>query len=250
MNGVEIKIRLQQSRNEFRLMADTDVEYKVEIENIFFKVCKVVVTPSIISGHDIALSKSNAIYNYTRNEIKSYTIPKGSYNYNIEDFFNGDIPSRLLIGFVSSIAYNGSYKHSPYNFQHFNASYLAVSVDSQIMPSKALQPVYEKRSDTALPSVHGNYAEAYQTLLSGLDKLGRDKGLMFTRLQYPLGYCLYLFDLDGAITNEGDFPLIRKGNLKFDCRFKDPLSEKVNIILMGEFGGVFEIEQSRNIVQI
>jgi hypothetical protein len=247
LNGVEIKIKLQQSRNEFRLMASDKVEYKVEILNIFFKVCKVAVTSSIIAGHDIALSKSNAIYNFTKNEIKSYTISKGTYNYSVEDFFNGDVPSRLLVGFLSSEAYNGSYILSPYNFKHYYASYLAVTVDGQTTPSRGLQPIYHEAVGEP-PIVHGNYTEAYQTLFSGLDKLGRDQGLIFTRLEYPRGYTLYLFDLDAAISAEGEYPLIRKGNMKFECRFSKSLPDTVNVIFLGEFGGIFEIDQARNIL--
>jgi hypothetical protein len=249
LNGVEIKIKLQQSRDQFRLMANTDELYRVEITNVFLKVCKVCVTPAIIAGHDLALSKSNAIYNFTKTEIKSYTIAQGAFNYTSEDFFNGDIPSRLFVAFISSAGFNGDYKLSPYNFKHYHASSLSVTVDGQIVPTKALQPVYVDRAgELAIPIVDGNYTDAYQTILSGLDKLGRDKGLIFNKAEFALGYCIYLFDLDGAISGDGDFPLIRKGNIKFDCRFEKETPETINVLLVGEFGSVFEIDQTRNIL--
>ena len=144
LNGIETKIKLQQTRNAFRLMAVDDKDYKVELLEVYLKVCKVAVTSAIIAGHDIALSKTNAIYNFTRNEIKTFTITTGSYNYNVEDFFSGDIPSRLLVCFVSSEAYNGSYKLSPYNFKHYDLSSIGVSVNDHCLPSRAIQPIYNQ----------------------------------------------------------------------------------------------------------
>jgi ribonucleoside-diphosphate reductase beta chain len=167
----------------------------------------------------------------------------------VEDFFNGDIPSRLLIAFVSSQAYNGSYNHSPFNFRHYDLSDIGISVNDQCLPSKPLQPVYNQQTEDKVVVVYGNYSDAYETLLSGLDKLGNDHGLMFTRFEYPLGYCMYMFDLDASISVEGDFPLIRKGNLKLKCKFKKETPETINIIILGEFGSVFEVDQARNILQ-
>jgi hypothetical protein len=79
INGVATKIRLQQTSNQFRLMAKSDDFYKVELLEVYLKVCKVVVTPTLIAGHDLALSKTNAIYNFTKNEMKTFTIAKGTY---------------------------------------------------------------------------------------------------------------------------------------------------------------------------
>jgi hypothetical protein len=248
LNGVEIKIKIMQTTNNFRLMSSTPEEYKVEIIDATLKACRVAVSPSTIAGHDLALSKTPAVYNYTKTEMKTYTIAKGSYNFNIEEIFNGDIPSRLIVGFVSSEAFNGSYKLSPFNFKHYNVSFLSTSINGQTVPSKPLQPHFDPVVSEGINLFLGNYGEAYQTVLSGLDKLNRDQGLVFSRLEYPRGYCIYIFDLDGAISSDGDYPVIRKGSLKFECKFKDALPETVNLIMLGDFGGIVEIDQARNVL--
>jgi hypothetical protein len=96
--------------------------------------------------------------------------------------------------------------------------------------------------------VYGNYSEAYETLFSGLDKLSQDRGLIFTRFEYPLGYCMYILDLDASISNDGEFPLIRKGNLKFECRFTTSTPDTLNVILFGEFCSMLEVDQARNVI--
>ena len=41
----------------------------------------------------------------------------GSYGEVLEDIFQGEVPSKLLIGFVDSDAYNGHFNKNPYHFK-------------------------------------------------------------------------------------------------------------------------------------
>ena len=36
--------------------------------------------------------------------------------------WQGEVPSRLVVGMVRSQAYNGDYNLNPYHFEHFNVS--------------------------------------------------------------------------------------------------------------------------------
>ena len=95
--------------------------------------------------------------------------------------FQGEIPSRLVLGLVSSRAYSRDYKKSPFNFQHFDCNFVALYVDGQSLPTKlALQPKYADR----------NYLSAYQTLLS----IGSD--VWIDPDDYPQGYAPYVLDVN------------------------------------------------------
>ena len=44
-----------------------------------------------------------------RTDVRTYSLPLGSYGEVLEDIFQGEVPSRLIIGFVDSEAYMGDF---------------------------------------------------------------------------------------------------------------------------------------------
>jgi hypothetical protein len=57
LNGIEIRLKLIQAKNKFRLMSKTDEDYRLHITEAILRVCKIKVTSSVIAGHDLALQK-------------------------------------------------------------------------------------------------------------------------------------------------------------------------------------------------
>ena len=76
-------------------------------------VCMITPTPWLIIAHNEALDKSNAVYLYHRTDIKTISVGKGEFGFQIE-------------------AYHGSFDKNPYNLQHFGILYLSVKVDGQL----------------------------------------------------------------------------------------------------------------------
>ena len=103
--------------------------------------------------------------------------------------FQGELPSRVVIGFESSGAYTGDYKKNPFNFIHYSIEFLCMYANGQSVPSKALQPEFDSNS----------YIEAYHTLLSGMGTKMRDAGVYCSREDYGKGYTLVVFDLTSQV---------------------------------------------------
>ena len=78
----------------------------------------------------------------------------------LDNVILGQLPKRIVIGFVDNRAFNGSRAKNPINFHHFNINYLSLYVDDFQVPIKTLQPRF---GDAGL------YVEAFQTLFSGTD---------------------------------------------------------------------------------
>jgi len=71
----------------------------------------------------------------------------------------GQLLTCLVVGLVSNTAFNGSRRHNPFNFQHFNLSEIAVYLDGQ--QQHVLKPIQ--------PNYEGNlYIRAYNSLFSGM----------------------------------------------------------------------------------
>ena len=60
--------------------------------------------------------------------------------------FQGEIPSRLVLGLVTSRAYSGDYKKSPFNFKHFDCNFVALYVDGQSLSTKPLPAFVKKQT--------------------------------------------------------------------------------------------------------
>ncbi|GFX27778.1 uncharacterized protein F54H12.2 [Trichonephila clavipes] len=135
LNLMDLKIKLIRSKTEFCLMGDVD--YKVVFDHISLFVRKVRVNPVLI-GHAKALEKATAKYPIYRVVCKVFSIPQSSYSSIQDNVFSGQMPKRLVLACVDSDAFNGNYKKSPFELNHYYMNFLGVYVDGQPMPHQPL----------------------------------------------------------------------------------------------------------------
>ena len=244
INGVDVKVKLTRAKSDFTLMSSvTDAAFKVKIIDAVWRVRKVQVSSSLMLEHARALAHNNNVsYPISRVECRIFSIPRGNHALTHENLFLNQIPKRLVLGFVESAAYHGSYSKNPYNFLHCNLNYLEVSVDGESVPTKPLQPNYDTNGGQ-------QYITAYNTLFSGTGKMYKDEGIDISREDYPLGYCLYAVDLTPDISaGEDHFNLIRQGSVSVKAQFASPLQETTNLVVYAEFQNIIEIDQQRNVL--
>ena len=73
-------------------------------------------------AHEKLLLEQRAMYPYLRSEINTTSIASGQYGYSVDDIFQGLVPSKLIVGLVSSVAYTGDYGKNPFYFQPYDCS--------------------------------------------------------------------------------------------------------------------------------
>ena len=240
LNGVDVRIKLHPSAQSFRLMADNN-SYKSVITDAKIKVCKVAVSPDVMVAHANILKQIPAKYPFYKTEMKTYNISSGQYSFNLDNVFNGKIPTKISMVMVKSLAYAGSFGLNPYNFIHNNLDYLSVNIDGQSVPAKPLQPRFN--------TVGGqNYISAYQSLFSHM--WNRNEGNDIQRSDFPSGYSVFVFDIEADIEEnlQKRLPLIKNGNLKIEGHFEKPTEEAVTVILMAKFPAQFEVDETRSVV--
>ncbi|XP_038058848.1 uncharacterized protein F54H12.2-like [Patiria miniata] len=241
LNGVDLKLKLIRSSNAFCLMAaGGNPTYKVVILNASVFVRKVKVSSGVMLGHMKALEKGTAKYPIKRNLCKMVSVPRGNLTLTQDHVFLGQLPNRIVVGCVTNEAFNGRYGKNPFNFQHMNINFLTVHLDGEQIPYSPLKPKFKEPGK--------NYIRAYQTLFSGTDKMYQDEGVAITRDDYPAGYTLFAFDLSPDLSVGGHFNLVRRGNLRLDVHFANPLDATINVIIYAEFNNIIEIDQARNVI--
>ena len=237
MKSVELRIKLWQNKNEFRLMAtDATKGYKIVLNEVSLKVCYVNVMPGVIVGHSEVLKSTNAKYRYNQSDIKTFTVGSGQFNFSFDNIFQNNVPSKLILAMVGSSTYSGNYTKSPFKFDHYNLDFIGAYINGESKPSKPLQLNFSNEKGQ-------NNVSAYQTLFSGTDST-TSGNIPISRSDYPSGYTLIVFDFDQHINQREYFPLVRKGNVRVEGHFKEALREIINIIIYGCFPSILEIDSA------
>jgi len=241
LSFVDLKVVFNRNGHQFCLMAsEGDADYAVKLTDAYLKIRKVKVNPSISLAHEVALKKGPAIYPIRRVECKSFIIPSGNPSLRKDNVFNGLVPKSFVFGLVDSAAFNGAYKKNPFNFQHFNASYLAISVNGQEIPLKPMQLSF---------GANPRFIEAFITLFSGTGKMYLNSGNGISREEFSSGYAIYAFDMTPDMCGSSPhFNAVQRGNFAVDIKFSAPPTEAVSLVCYGEFENTIQIDAERNAV--
>ena len=237
--GVDVDIKLWPTRDEFRLITHPiGMRCKLLIDEIYLNVCKVNVSPEVMMGHNAALEIADSIYPFTRTDIRTFNIAEGNFGMNIEDIWQGEVPTKLVVSFVKSQAYNGDYHLNPFHFEHFDVSDIGFFVNGEATPRPAYKLDFE----------NGIYLQGLNSLYKITGKTMENSDIGITRETYQQGYTLIGFDVDP--TTSPDFRYVgkpREGHTKLEIRFKRGLPTPVTVILYATFPENMTIDQARNV---
>ena len=180
--------RLVRSKDAFCLMDSTnDGQFGIKIREATLIIRRVKISPGILIAYTNTLAKTTAKYLITCVEVKTFTLHAGIHGDSIDNAILGQLPKRVIIGFVDNKAFNENRQLNPFNFQHFNINYLSLYVDGVQIPSKPLQPRFTGNNSA--------FIEAFQTLYSGTGIHFLNERLGVNRSNYSQGYFLTGFDL-------------------------------------------------------
>ena len=144
--GTKISITLRRSEDDFVLwVAESEKEKKIRIvlEDIHLKVKLLEVNDVVLTNHYKLCEKNPLHIKYTKNVLKTFTSPKGSFDMSHHNLFYGNnLPNRLYIMFVEQEAFNGNITKNPFNFETANVRECSLLVNSIHEPSPPY--VYEK----------------------------------------------------------------------------------------------------------
>ncbi|XP_046491080.1 uncharacterized protein F54H12.2-like [Neodiprion pinetum] len=221
INGVELRLRLVRSRDSFCIM-EAENRHKLHILETSLLVRRMKISPGILLAHARTLAK----------RVQAETV---------DNVILGQLPKRVIIGFVSNKVFNGDRQRNPFNFQNYSLNFLSLYVDGVQVPSKPLQMSFGKDE---------LYVDAYHTLFSGTGIHFLNEGNGIGRQQFAKGNCLLAFDLtpDLSANCTSHWSLIKHGTLRVEVRFDDALKETVNCLVYAEFDNLIEVDAARQVI--
>lgn len=238
ISDVNLKVALELEKNEFFLMdvGSTKVaKIKIQEAQLFVRYC--TISPTVLLEHHKLLNTRNINYDFKRNLMKHFIIPKGVSGQNFENLFTGPLPSKILLGFVENEAFNGSLAKNPFNFQHFYISQIQYNVNGNFVPSTPL---------TLNPN-SGLVAKAYHDLYQGLNIHLKNVSLQLTEYSFRSGFLLFCTDFTPT-KRDNVLNLTDHGIMKLDVKFDKPLESSLVMIVYSEFNDSFEITANKNII--
>lgn len=244
LNGVELRVRLVRAKDAFCMMVNPTspaASYRVHITDASLLIRRAKIAPGVLIAHAKTLAKTTAKYPITRVEVKSFTMHSGIIGDTLDNVILGQLPKRIILGFVLNKAFNGDVSANPFNFHHHSINHLSLYVDGRQIPSKPLQPKFNGSVNTV---------ESYHTLFSGTGIHFQNEGIDISRSDYAAGYCLFAFDLtpDLAANCFTHWNLVRHGSVRVEVRFDTPLVSTINCIVYAEYDNIIEIDSNRQVI--
>jgi len=172
INEANVKIKLVRSKDAFSIMSANDHQTVVVKSVLFVRMRKVRLSPSVVLAHAKALENATEKYPIKRVVCKTLTIPGGYRDVNHEMLFSGQLPTRLVIGWVDNGAFNGVKTKNPFTSQHFHLVEISLYSDGQ--QQYGMKPLTTDFTNKL-------YVRGFNTLFSGIGKLFKDEGNAISR---------------------------------------------------------------------
>ena len=118
--NMKFELTLLRNRDPFYLMGDGKNNYQFSVTSALLHVRFVDIQSFfiILNLHQKLIAARPLFYPYKRSNTKNFITPGGLHQFDIE--IAKKLPNSLVIGFVSSLAYKGTYDTNPFNFYHHN----------------------------------------------------------------------------------------------------------------------------------
>ena len=243
LNQVAINVRLTRARPEFYLMTNAaSPDFKVLIEDIVLKACKVQINPAVIYGHAEILKSVNAKYPFTKTEVKQIAIAAGTVNFDQDQLFQNIRPNRVVVGFVNALGAAGDYTKNPFNFQHFNVNQIGLFVDNVPVSGNVMRLNFNATSGRTI-------IQAFNNMFEVTDKWLHDSGIQISRSEFAGGYAMYCFEIEPNFGDDGTYlHLLKQGNVRLEVQFSSALTDAISCIVYAEYPGYFEINAARDVI--
>lgn len=243
INNVDLRVVFSLEKPEFYTLEDEKDTSIMEIVDATLYLNHITVNPGILLAHEHALSKRNAIYNYKRVEVKSYTVAGQNSSLSLDSVIVGIIPSFLIFAILPNDSYVGKRSANPFYFLHYSITNFYLTINGVQVPSQPLVFDYDKSPPIS--------TRGYSNLFKNVGIHYRNHGNLIKKQFFDDGCFLLCFDL----TNDQNFSeqcanLLNQGTIRIDARFAKPLPHTVTCLVYAEYDACLEINQARQVIKV
>ena len=238
---MDVKVVLHRNKDNFVLLsADAGVEYKVVMDDIRWLVRQVEVTPALEMTLRSTMQRQLAKYPVRRMQIRTLHITQGTLHTPSNNLWTGQLPRRIIIGMVNEDAFNGSYAHSPFNFQHFDLRRAWITANGETYPKRG-RPLRTRFGNN-------QYVQMYVHFYEALGLAGKNQGLDLGFADLKQGHCLVAIDLRADTgVEDNSWETVRNGSTSVHLELGTAApGNGIRVICLAEFDNLMTVDGNRN----
>lgn len=236
-----IHIKLDPSSSDFFLLQREQDDFHVEILSAELYVRYVQPTDIMYNSYERALSERAAIFPYVKTSIRSYTVPIGVTNFNLENILYPSLPSTVTAVLIANDRLIGSKSKSPFRFQHHHLSYCSLMLEGTLINGYAFTPDFAPDKMLFSDILTSYYSD------KGVDAGTDSRGTLLSMPQFEDGFFLLKWEISDAIKRTQFNSDNRAGVSRMTFRFTQQIEEPMNVIIFTSTNTYFEIDKHRTI---
>lgn len=235
--NTELKMKFIRNEDSLSLLAAAGNTAKIVLSNLKLSVRKIKIDPMYREAQEKKLLTHPAIYPLTQSKIKNFQIPVGTKSIEIPSIIQGNLPRSIIIGFLSSSAFNGEITGNPFHFNHHNVSSFNLKLNGSPVVPTVFQPDWATK----------NCMREYRWFLdnSGIAHENDTNDITFE--DYINNSNFWCFDLTPDQCNSFHLHSTLQGNLDVNIGFTSSLTAALHMIVYASFNSVIAIDADRNV---
>lgn len=240
LSNTDMRLKLTLNKPEFLLNAyGKHLDFKIHLEDITLYIRRVMINPSVITGHMTGMNNQNALYPIQHTKLVTFTIPKDQKSFMKDGLFPSEAPKLIMVAMVDNDAFNGEIKKNPFHFKHNSLSEIALRVNGVSHPGPPYKPDFSS----------SQFVRSYVDFMTTFGYFNTDDTNGLTLKEFKHGYTIYAFDL--TADNDISAPYRQANvphNIRLDLEFKTTLSNTINVLIYAVFDSTIEITKLRDII--
>lgn len=137
--NVKIGITMRRTDDDFVLWtsAEKSNKFRIILKDIHLKVKVLEVYDDVLNHFYSEMKRNSEMHiKYTKNVMKSFTVPTGSIELRHHNlFFGSDLPNRIYVIMVEQESFNGSMQKNPFYLESSNMREASLTINSRDEPS-------------------------------------------------------------------------------------------------------------------
>ena len=216
-------IKFTRNNDAYCLMSDVvNAAYKVDIEEMTLHMHKINVSDEVqrsLAGQQIILPITPVIQ-------KEFNVTHGGKMFIENALHSGQLPTRIVFGFVANNAHVGSYKHNPFNWTHANVRKVALLRDGQVINGRPLTTNF----------ADGDIMDGFWSLSRATNTRYANAGTLVELDDYKKGgYTLWAYDLSPSQCDDQFNDPKQRGGLSLEIEFAKNLTTPLVLCVYLQF---------------
>lgn len=235
--NTELKMKFIRNEDSFSLLGAAGSKATIKISDLKLSVRKIKVDPAYKDAQEKKLLTHPALYPLTQAKIKTFNIPQGTRSIEIPSIVQGNLPRSVIIGFISSHAYNGLVHGNPFFFNHQSVSSLSLKLNGSPIVPTSFSPDFATK----------NCMREYRWFLDNCGVAHENEGNDISFSEYVQNSNFWCFDLTPDMCNSFHLHNTLQGNLDINVGFKANTAAALHMIVYSNYNSVIAIDADRNV---